>query len=61
MILVPTYVFLEAALAFLGLSDLYLPTWSKVINDAHMAVVLADLNGNGRLIVRWPFLLETGQ
>jgi peptide/nickel transport system permease protein len=42
MILVPTYVFLEAALAFLGLSDLYLPTWGKVINDAHMAGALVS-------------------
>jgi peptide/nickel transport system permease protein len=40
MVLVPTYVFLEAALAFLGLSDIYLPTWGKVINDAHMAGAL---------------------
>jgi peptide/nickel transport system permease protein len=32
--LVPAYVFLEAALAFLGLGDPTLPTWGKVINDA---------------------------
>jgi len=31
---VPGYVFLEAALSFLGLGDPYLPTWGKVINDA---------------------------
>ena len=31
---VPGYVFLEAALAFLGLGDPLLPTWGKVINDA---------------------------
>jgi len=31
---VPSYVFLEAALAFLGLGDPSLPTWGKVINDA---------------------------
>lgn len=31
---VPGYVFLEAALAFLGLGDPFLPTWGKVINDA---------------------------
>jgi peptide/nickel transport system permease protein len=32
--LVPGYVFLEAALAVLGLGDPFLPTWGKVINDA---------------------------
>ncbi|MEM2245306.1 MAG: ABC transporter permease, partial [Thermofilum sp.] len=31
---VPGFVFLEAALAFLGLGDPLLPTWGKVINDA---------------------------
>jgi peptide/nickel transport system permease protein len=33
--LIPGYVFLEAALAFLGLGDPTLPTWGKVINDAN--------------------------
>jgi peptide/nickel transport system permease protein len=32
--LIPTYVFLEASLAVLGLGDPVLPTWGKVINDA---------------------------
>ena len=32
--LVPTFVFLEASLAVLGLGDPVLPTWGKVINDA---------------------------
>jgi len=31
VILVPSYVFLEATLAFLGMSDPVLPTWGKVI------------------------------
>ncbi|MCJ7435148.1 MAG: ABC transporter permease [Anaerolineales bacterium] len=31
---VPTFVFLEASLAVLGLGDPILPTWGKVINDA---------------------------
>jgi peptide/nickel transport system permease protein len=31
---VPGYVFLEAALAFLGLGDPQLPTWGKIINDS---------------------------
>ena len=32
--LIPGYVFLEATLAFLGVSDVYLPTWGKVVSDA---------------------------
>jgi peptide/nickel transport system permease protein len=32
--LIPTYVFLEASLAVLGLGDPVMPTWGKVINDA---------------------------
>ena len=32
--LIPTYVFIEASLAVLGLGDPELPTWGKVINDA---------------------------
>lgn len=31
---VPSYVFLEASLAILGLGDPVLPTWGKMINDA---------------------------
>ena len=42
VILVPSFVFLEAALAFLGLGDPMLPTWGKVINEA---------NSNGALHV----------
>jgi peptide/nickel transport system permease protein len=34
VILVPTYVFFEATLAYLNVSDPYLPTWGKVIYDA---------------------------
>ncbi len=34
VILVPSYVFLESALAFLGLSDPVLPTWGKLIYSA---------------------------
>ncbi len=34
VILVPGYVFLESALAFLGLSDPNLPTWGRLINSA---------------------------
>jgi len=32
--LIPTFVFLEASLALLGLGDPELPTWGKVLNDA---------------------------
>lgn len=55
MILVPTYVFLEAGLAFFGLSDLYLPTWGKVINDAQASSAL--LNGYYYWILQPAFLL----
>lgn len=34
VISVPSFVFLEASLAVLGLGDPVLPTWGKVINDA---------------------------
>lgn len=33
--LIPSYVFLEASLAVLGLGDPVLPTWGKIINDAN--------------------------
>jgi peptide/nickel transport system permease protein len=35
VVLIPAFVFLEAALAVLGLGDPVLPTWGKVINDAN--------------------------
>jgi peptide/nickel transport system permease protein len=34
VVLIPSYVFLEATLAVLGLGDPTLPTWGKVLNDA---------------------------
>jgi len=34
VVLIPTFVFLEASLAYLGLGDPVLPTWGKIINDA---------------------------
>jgi peptide/nickel transport system permease protein len=34
VIMVPGFVFLEATLAYLGVSDIYLPTWGKMIKDA---------------------------
>ena len=53
--LVPSYVFLEASLAFLGLSDPILPTWGKVIHDAHVANAL--LNGHPYWILQPAALL----
>ena len=38
--LIPTYVFLEASLAVLGLGDPVLPTWGKVLNDAQVQSAL---------------------
>ena len=35
VVLIPTFVFLEASLAVLGLGDPTLPTWGKVLNDAY--------------------------
>lgn len=35
VVLIPSFVFLEAALAVLGLGDPILPTWGKVINEAN--------------------------
>ena len=37
---IPNYVFLEAALSFLGLGDPLLPTWGKVIDDAFSSEAL---------------------
>ncbi len=38
--LIPSYVFLEASLAVLGLGDPTLPTWGKLINDSYNAGAL---------------------
>lgn len=38
--LIPSFVFLEATLALLGLGDPVLPTWGKVIEDAYRAGAL---------------------
>jgi len=35
VVLIPTYVFLEATLSILGLGDPLLPTWGKVLEDAY--------------------------
>jgi peptide/nickel transport system permease protein len=35
VVLIPSFVFLEASLAILGLGDPVLPTWGKIIDDAN--------------------------
>jgi peptide/nickel transport system permease protein len=40
--IIPAFVFLEAALAVLGLGDPILPTWGKMINDARVNGALYD-------------------
>jgi len=42
VIMIPGYVFLEATLAIIGVRELYLPTWGKVIYDALTSGVLYD-------------------
>lgn len=53
--LVPSFVFLEAALAFLGQSDPILPTWGKIIHEAHIGGAL--LTGNYYWIMEPTILL----
>jgi peptide/nickel transport system permease protein len=53
--LVPSFVFLEAALAFLGQSDPILPTWGKIIHEAHIGGAL--LTGNYYWIMQPTILL----
>jgi peptide/nickel transport system permease protein len=55
VMLVPTYVFLEAGLAMFGISDIYLPTWGKVINEARLSGALVD--GHYHWILQPAFLL----
>jgi len=40
VISIPSFVFLEASLAVLGLGDPVLPTWGKIINDAWVQAAL---------------------
>ena len=53
--LIPTFVFLEASLAVLGLGDPVLPTWGKVIQDAFAQGAL--FNGFYYWILEPAFLL----
>jgi peptide/nickel transport system permease protein len=52
---VPTFVFLEASLAVLGLGDPVLPTWGKIINDAWVDAAL--YNGHYYWILQPAILL----
>lgn len=52
---VPTFVFLEATLAVLGLGDPVLPTWGKLINDAQSNGAL--FNGYFYWVLEPAFLL----
>ena len=40
VMIIPTFVFLEATLAVLGLGDPFLPTWGKMIRDARVESAL---------------------
>ena len=40
VVLIPTFVFIESAMAVLGLGDPVLPTWGKIINDARSSGAL---------------------
>lgn len=52
---VPAYVFLEATLSVLGLGDPVLPTWGKLLNDAHTNGAL--FNGYFYWVLEPAFLL----
>ncbi len=42
VVLIPSFVFLEATLAILGVGDLHRPTWGKVLNEAYRENALLD-------------------
>jgi peptide/nickel transport system permease protein len=53
VILVPSYVYLESALAFLGLSDPELPTWGKLVQLA----LSTNLTGETYHLVLQPVII----
>jgi peptide/nickel transport system permease protein len=55
VVLIPTFVFIEAALGVLGLGDPTLPTWGKVINEARTNGALPQ--GNYYWVLEPSFLL----
>ncbi|MFC2057240.1 ABC transporter permease [Chloroflexota bacterium] len=59
VLLIPSLVFLEAALAILGLGDPVLPTWGKVLNDAFQSGALYK-GYYHRVIMPSVFLILTG-
>jgi len=58
LLAVPAFVFLEAALAFLGLADTMLPTWGKVLYDAFSQG--ASYKGHHYLVIQPLALLMVG-
>jgi peptide/nickel transport system permease protein len=56
VILIPSYVFLEATLAFLGVSDPMMPTWGKLIVEA---VTYGAHGGDYHLVLEPAVLLLT--
>jgi peptide/nickel transport system permease protein len=58
MVQIPAFIFLETTLAFLGVSDIYLPTWGKVMYEA---LESNALQGNAYWILQpLALLLSTG-
>ena len=55
VVVIPSYVFLEATLAVLGLGDPILPTWGKLLDDARRAGAL--YNGHYYWMLEPAFLL----
>ena len=53
IILVPSYVFLEATLAFLGITDPHLPTWGKLV----VAALSYGVHTNSSHLVIFPLAL----
>ncbi len=53
IVLVPSYVFLEATLAFLGVTDPYLPTWGKLV----VAALSYGVHTNSTHLVVFPLAL----
>lgn len=58
MVQIPAFIFMETTLAFLGVSDIYLPTWGKVMYEA---LDSGALRGNAYwLLLPLALLLSTG-
>jgi peptide/nickel transport system permease protein len=60
VIMAPGYVFYEATLAYLGVSDPYLPTWGKVIYEAIASRALLDPTNYYWILLPLALLVITG-